>query len=275
MKVNIIVFSQTGNTQKVAEVMAEEMQQHESVDVRLIPFKELSMNDFQNADLFAVGSPCFESQAPTPVRQFLAKIPSMTGKDVFVFSTSGGAPGRVLRDLAKPLEKKGANVLGAFICKGTNHHPLPCINGQSPCRPNHNDLEKAKSFAGSLIEDIQNGALITTKEARNDLLKPGLKLYSVAGLLLKEPLLRLLLPKPKTHDGRCNQCQWCVHECPTQSITVRSEPEIKSTCIRCYRCMNGCPQQAYSVKWGISNFVVWSLYNETFARTFGNLKDND
>lgn len=275
MKVNIIVFSQAGNTKKVAETMVDEMQQHENVDVRLIPFKDLTMDDFQNADLFAIGSPCFESQAPTPVRQFLAKIPSMKGRDVFVFSTSGGAPGRVLRDLAKPLEKKGANVLGAFICKGTNHHPLPCINGQSPGRPNQNDLEKAKIFARSVIEGKGGGNGIALKENRNDLLKPGLNLYSVAGLLLKEPLLRLLLPKPKAQDGRCNQCQWCVHECPTQSITVRSEPEIKSTCIRCYRCMNGCPQQAYSVKWGISNFVVWSLYNETFARTFGNLKDKE
>ena len=149
MKVKIIVFSQTGNTRKVAKAMADAIRGL-GHDVRCIPLKKAARDDFRRADLVGVGAPCFESQAPTPMRQFLASLPALVYTRAFVFATSGGAPGRVLRDLALPLKKKGAIVLGGFLCRGTCYHPVPCLEGRFPDRPNAGDLEKARRFARSV-----------------------------------------------------------------------------------------------------------------------------
>lgn len=275
MKVKIITFSQTGNTRKVAKAMADTMHGlgHE---VHRIPFKKVARDDFRRADLVGLGAPCFESQAPTPMRQFLASLPSLMHTRAFVFATSGGAPGRVLHDLALPLQKKGARVLGGFLCRGTCYHPVPCLSGRFPDRPNEGDLEKARRFARSVVALAAAGETsLPPDENRTDLLTPGWSLYDMAGVVMKDPLVRVLMPKPAPDTHRCDQCEWCVHECPTGSIVLDPAPRIGKTCIRCYRCLTGCPQRAFAVDWRIGNAVTWSLYNERFERWFGDINPGE
>ena len=92
MKINIIYFSQTGNTRKVAKTMTEVFNS-ENHTARTISFKNATQADFIDSDLIGVGAPCFESQAPSIITDYLNSLPDMDNKKVFVFSTSGGAPG--------------------------------------------------------------------------------------------------------------------------------------------------------------------------------------
>jgi ferredoxin len=71
------------------------------------------------------------------------------------------------------------------------------------------------------------------------------------------------------------ECKWCEAECPTNSIKLSPMPVVAKTCFRCYRCLTGCPENALSVKWGISNFAVWSLYNQTFERWLGDIQQGE
>ncbi len=274
MKINIICFSQTGNTRKVAKEMADVCRKA-GHSVKTITFKKVTHDDFSTADLIGVGAPCFESQAPTPVREYLHNLPSMVGKNAFVFSTSGGAPGRVLWDLARPLKAKGARIVGGFLCRGTCYYPIPCLVGRFPDRPDQTDLKQAGRFAASMLTHLASGASGPMSDSRSDaFLRHGSGLYSIMGAVLKEPLMRFLMPRPEAGD-RCNSCAWCVNECPTKSIRLNPKPEIVATCIRCYRCLNGCPERAFSVKWGVSNFLTWTLYNTTFERWFGDVRSGE
>ena len=273
MQVKFITFSQTGNTRKVAKAMADALRGlgHE---VHSVSFKKVGRDDFRGVDLVGLGAPCFESQAPTPMRQFLASLPSLVHTRAFVFATSGGAPGRVLQDLALPLKKKGARVLGGFLCRGTCYHPVPCLEGRFPDRPNAGDLEKARRFARSVATLAAAGEMTSLPdENRVDLLRPGWGLYDLAGMVLKDPLVRFLMPVPDAR--RCDRCEWCVHECPTGSIRLKPTPRIGKACIRCYRCLTGCPQRVLAVNWVMSNAVTWSLYNETFERWFGDIRPGE
>ncbi len=273
MDIKIIYFSQTGNTRSVAKKMAGVCSEAGHV-VQTIPFKKVTIDDFSSADLVGLGAPCFGSQAPTPVREFLHDLPSLSGKKSFVFATSGGAPGRVLWDLANPLKKKGAHVLGGFLCRGICHYPLPCLVGRFPDRPNQTDLGNAAKFAASLLEHIASGGVGSMPDSRPDAFHHGLGLYNILGIFFKDPVLRLMMPAPKADDS-CNACEWCVKECPTNSMRLNPQPEITDTCIRCYRCMNGCPNQALSVNWGMSNFMTWTMYNTTFERLFGDVQGEE
>lgn len=274
MRINIINFSQTGNTRKVATAMAG-VCRSAGHTVTTIAFKQVTTHDVGSADLIGIGAPCFESQAPAPVREYLQDLPFMGGKKAFVFATSGGAPGRVLWDLANPLRSKGADVLGGFLSRGTCFYPLPCLVGRFPGRPNQADLGNARQFAASLLNHLSSGVSGPMAASRPDVFQHGLGFYNILGAILKGPLVRFVMPRPEAADDRCSACEWCVRECPTNSIRLDAKPAITNTCIRCYRCLTGCPEQAFTVKWGMSNFLTWTLYNATFERWLGDVQPGE
>lgn len=274
MRVSIICFSQTGNTRKVGEAMADAFEA-EGHDICYIPLKRAQSGDFSTADIIGVGAPCFESQAPAPVRALLKKVPDLTGKRAFVFATSGGGPGRVLYDLARPLMDAGADVAGGFLCRGTCYYPVPCLVNRFPGRPDKHDLEDAGRFARAVLAHVKSGRKGPVPGTRPDTVKHGFGFYHILAIMLKAPLVRTIMPEPALDPEKCDECGWCFHACPTNSIVLNPVPEIMPTCIRCYRCLSGCRKKALSVKWGASNFIVWTAYNQTFERWLGDIRADE
>lgn len=272
--VTIVCFSQTGNTLKVAETMSDVFRETGN-SVRCISLQKASAQDIVNSGLLGVGTPCFSSQAPTPVKKFLQALPLLDGKQAFVFATSGGGPGRVLYDVASRLRKKGANVIGGFMAHGELHHPAPCFNGRLRGRPDQEDLASARRFAQSMVEHVTAGRSGSLPDSRRDALRPGHGFYDFVALVSVDPLLRRLLPEPKLNRDRCNECQWCVDECPMGNITAQPYPVLGGNCIRCYRCLSGCPQHAFYANWRFGNLVCLSLYNTAFERWFGDLEPGE
>lgn len=270
MDVTLIFFSQTGNTRRIAEAMAEVFRGAGHA-TRLVALKKASAHDASANDLLAIGAPCFSSQAPTPVKTFLRSLPPLENKPAFVFATSGGAPGRVLYDLTSLLQSKGAAVVGGLLSRGEVHHPAPCLRGRMPHRPNAEDLAQARRFAAAVLEHLSAGRSGPMTESRADVFKPRKGFYDLVALLSRDGFLRLLLPAPKLNPARCTQCKWCVYECPMHNITLQPLPRLGGKCIRCYRCLTGCPQQAFDANWRFGNLFVWSFYNTTFERWFGDL----
>ena len=274
MDVTLIYFSQTGSTRKVAEAMAAGFRELGHA-TRMLSLQKAEPQDAVAGDLVGIGSPCFASQAPTPVKRFLSAVPPLRGKGAFVFATSGGAPGRVLYDLTRLLRDRDANVLGGFLTRGELHYPAPCLIGRLPGRPDEQDLASARHFAQALAEHLAAGRAGPLPESRPDALRAGWGFYDLASLVLTDAANRLLLPEPKLDQGKCDQCQWCVSQCPVQNITLQPYPVLGPECIRCYRCSNGCPQQAFDVDWRFGNLAVWSLYNTAFERLVGDLQPGE
>lgn len=274
MNIVLVYFSQTGNTLKVAETMADAFRT-KGHTVRTFPMKEVHPADIVRCDVLGVGTPCFASQAPTPVKDFLSALPALYGKTAFVFATSGGSPGRVLYDLTRIMQKKGAAVLAGFMGHGTVHHPAPCLIGRMPDRPNMDDLALADAFALAVERHLQAGDSGVIPGGRKDALDPNWGFYDLVALIAKPFLLRILLPKPIPDQALCNQCRICAQECPVQSITLDPYPALDGRCIRCYHCQNICPQTAISSSWRFGNIVIFSLYNTLFARLFGDVEPGE
>lgn len=274
MNVTMIYFSQTGNTRKVAETMAEAFREAGHV-TRTVSLKKATPQDATTGDLLGVGTPCFSSQAPTPVKVFLRTLPPLDRQRAFVFATSGGAPGRVLYDLTYLLRSKGADVIGGFLTRGELHHPAPCLIGRMPNRPNAEDLACARRFAAAIIDHVSAGRSGPVAESHPDTLRLRRGFYNLVALLSTDGFLRLVLPEPKPNSARCDQCQWCVHECPMHNIALQPYPVLGHQCIRCYRCLTGCPQKAFDADWRLGNLAALSFYNITFERWFGDLKPGE
>lgn len=274
MNVTMVVFSQTGNTRRVAATMAEAFGEAGHA-VRIVPLKEATAQDAAACDLFGIGTPCFSSQAPTPVKRFLRALPVLNKRKAFVFATSGGAPGRVLYDLAAPLREKEMNVVGGFLTRGELHHPAPSLTGRMPGRPNEEDLADARQFAAALCAHVASGEPVPVTGSRPDMLKPGWGFYDMAAMLSTDGFLRLVLPEPRHDPARCNQCGWCASECPVDNITMVPYPVLGNQCIRCYRCLTGCPQKAFVADWRLGNLAVLTFYNTLFERWFGDLEPGE
>ena len=274
MQATLIYFSQTGNTEKVAKVISQGLTEN-GCKTTTLSLKKVIAQDIVSADLIGVGTPCFANRAPSPVRNFLWNLPSLKGKNAFVFATSGGGPGRVLYDLTQPLEAKGAAVIGGIICRGENFYPAPCLVGRFPKRPTEMDLQEAKNFAVSLLRHVASGASTPMPESRPDAFKPGVGFYQVCGLILRDPLVRFLMPEPRLNPDKCTQCDWCIPECPVGNLLKTPFPKPGDKCLRCYHCYNGCPEKAFEINWGISNFLLWTLYNQTFTKWFGDMRPGE
>ncbi len=270
----IVYFSQTGNTKKVALAMADVFRE-QGHKVNVTSWKDVRLSDIAGCSVLGMGSPCFESQAPAPVKAFLKGLPLLKGKTAFVFATCGGAPGRILFDLSKGLKKKKARVIAGFMCHGEVHHPAPCLKGRLPGRPGEEDLTLARDFARAIVTNTAAGYTAPLSGEWSDLLKPGCSFYHLVSFIAKPPLVRILLPKPTLVASRCNMCGLCARECPAGCISSEEEPVPGSACIRCYRCLTVCPKTAFRVSWWYGNLVIWALYNKLFSRLFGDLKPDE
>ena len=274
MKINLVCFSQTGNTLKVAQSLESAFIQ-EGHEVELIPFKDADPTTAVECDLLGIGTPCFSSQAPSPVRNFLLSLNPIENKQVFVFATSGGGPGKVLYDLTKILRGKKAEVVGGFLIRGEVFYPAPCLVGRFPKRPNAKDLERTKQFAKDLSDHVNKGIPGPLPSSRTDALTRKFGFYDMVGCVTKDSIIRFLMPKPKLQKDLCDKCEWCVDECPTNNIKMEESAVLGDACIRCYRCLTGCPKQALSVNWFIANPLVWSIYNQSFEKWFGDIEKGE
>jgi flavodoxin len=88
VKTLIVYFSKLGNTQKVAEVIADTLVQ--AGDARAISVDELTASSLEEVDLLVVGSPTHSWNVPKAVQEVLKKMSyeGLGGKSVTAFDTS-------------------------------------------------------------------------------------------------------------------------------------------------------------------------------------------
>jgi ferredoxin/flavodoxin len=273
MDVTLIYFSQTGNTRKVANAMGYALREVGHV-VRIFSLRETPPYELPFGDLLGVGTPCYSSHAPTPIKQYLSALPPLNDKRAFVFATSSAAPGKVLYDLTHLLRDKGAYVLGGFIARGEVHHPAPHMNGQFRDHPDGVDLAQAQQFAIAMTDHISADYTGRWNESRS-YLQPGWSFYDFVGLTSSDRILRLLMPAPKLIPSKCDQCRLCMTQCPQDNITVKSYPILGDRCIRCYHCLTICPHEAFEADWRFADPFLQLIYNRLFMRWFGDLKPGE
>lgn len=135
MKMLVVYYSLTGNTDVVAQALAREL----GADVRRVEDVEKPSGNWwfmisgsmsairgvesaikpidtslQEYNRVFVGSPVWAGNPSTPINAFIAKA-DFTGKEVITFVTMGGNEGSgALRKMGERIEKKGGKIAGSF-----------------------------------------------------------------------------------------------------------------------------------------------------------------
>lgn len=146
----VVVSVHHGNTRKIAETMAGEL------DASLVEPEAINPEEILEYDLVGLGSGIFFGRFHKRILRFTDCLPPGKGKKAFVFSTSGLGQTSYNEPLQAILREKGFDVVGSFACRGYDTFSLLKIfGGINRGRPNEEDLRASSLFAAQLKEGMK------------------------------------------------------------------------------------------------------------------------
>ena len=154
MKALLVVFSyHHNNTEKIANVFAKVF------DAQIKTPQQTDPVELDAYELLGFGAGIDSGKHYKPLLDFADKLPAVTDKKAFIFSTSGVSNTRykakIHAELKEKLQSKGYNIVDDFNCKGFNTNSfLKFIGGMNKGRPNEEDLERAEEFAQNLKKNL-------------------------------------------------------------------------------------------------------------------------
>ncbi|HEY69219.1 MAG TPA: hypothetical protein G4O08_01405 [Anaerolineae bacterium] len=177
MRILIVYYSQTRNTEKIAAAMSEELSAH-GHEVRLERVEGIAPDLLDGYDLVFLGSACHDADLAQPAKRFLEAIPNAPTYELAGFVThatymgEGGNrerelyetwAGKCLQTFQRVSQEKDIPFLDFFHCQGA---PIPEIaefihrtivtdeeewDGyieEVNQHPDEEDLQRAREFAG-------------------------------------------------------------------------------------------------------------------------------
>lgn len=120
-KINVVYWSQTGNTQIMAEAVAAGITEAGG-EVEVIEVSGASLDILKAADTFALGCPAMGAEVleEMEMEPFVTEIEGFAaGKNIGLFGSYGWGDGEWMRDWVERMKNAGANVVGdeGVICQ--------------------------------------------------------------------------------------------------------------------------------------------------------------
>jgi len=251
LKVLIIYFSQSGNTEKIAKKIQNGIVKSGN-DCDLAKIKEANLKSLSDYDLIGIGTPTFFYREPINVKLFISRIDNLNGKHFFLFATHGSLIGNTFYYMNEELTKKGYTVIGIFDSYGYSSiqfYPEPM---HTEGHPDEIELREAEQFGENICDrslKVQNGE--TSLIPKFELISKTWWTRQSKQLTLE--VLRKISPKFKINLDKCTKGLTCQEACPTNAIDIEVDPpEIqKEGCISCWYCEKACPEGAIEADWSM------------------------
>ena len=136
VRFEVVYYSLTGNTKKVAEAIATEL----GVAAEDVKTK----NELAEDSLVFMGAGLYGPLRGWGFKRFIDRS-KFQGRKVALFGTSGEGKGKELGALEEAVAAKGAEVAGSFFCRGR-------FLFLKRDHPTSKDLDKAKGFARRIAQ---------------------------------------------------------------------------------------------------------------------------
>lgn len=237
MKILIIYYSQTGNTQKIARVLRDSMREEgHTVDLRFL--KKVRYEDLSGYDMIGFGSPIWFEMPPN-MRRFIEEMPVQDHKAAFCFCTHGTLPALYFPIVVPRLSRQGFCVLGWKGWYGNctvQIFPEPYYTAG---HPDGQDLAEASEFAREICHKaeafLEGDTSVIPPAPQPDMLPVHASVaiehlggfHNVHGRLTRDPE-KCLYPK----------CSLCMDHCPQDFINLESNifGSCQDACDDCHGC---------------------------------------
>lgn len=211
------IFSPTGGTEKVMQILAQEFHAETAVDL-CRPIEEMQLN---SSDVALIGLPSYGGRIPGIAGDRLQKVHGNGAKAVLVAVYGNRAIDDTLIEMKDLAENRGFRVVGAISAVAEHSIMRHVAQG----RPDADDEAELRSFARQIIAAMD--------EIR-DIPVPGKRPYKNFGGAGMFPEV----------DG-CTGCGICAERCPVGAIPTDAPGTTnKEKCICCMRCIEICPTGA-------------------------------
>lgn len=229
MNISQIVFSPTGGTKQVTDMITDtwQMPVHEVdlTDART----DYAALDLEKDDISVIAVPSYGGRVPALAVERISKIRGNGAQCVIVCVYGNRAYEDTLIELNDIAEKSGFQVIAAIAAIA--EHSI--MHQYAAGRPDAQDKHALQDFAERILTKIEKGSVEASA-----LQIPGNHPFKKAGQIS-------LAPKA---DAKCTGCGLCAESCPAQAIR---KDKLKATdskkCISCMRCVVKCPQAARNV----------------------------
>ncbi len=230
MEVSQIIFSPTGGTQKVADIITEEWGEPVSRIDLTNPKNDYSASNISQDGIAVIAVPSFGGRVPALAAERLGKINGNQARCVIVCVYGNRAYEDTLIELYDIAEQSNFKVIAAI--SAIAEHSI--MHQYAAGRPDSTDRDELRGFAGKILEKMK----AADSDCTSMLQIPGNRPYKNAGGAG-------LVPKA---DKKCNGCGLCAEQCPAEAIS-RDNLKISDSkkCISCMRCVANCPQSARKV----------------------------
>lgn len=226
MKVTQIIFSPTGGTKHVADIITK---------VWEMPVSEIDLTNakadysdlrLDKNEIAVIAVPSYGGRVPALAAQRISKIRGNQTNCVIVCVYGNRAYEDTLIELSDIVEKSGFKVIAAIAAIA--EHSI--IRQYASGRPDTKDKSELQTFAKEILEKINHNPINALTPQI-----PGNRPYKKAGGAG-------LVPKA---DHNCTKCGLCAEKCPAQAINRENPSNTDSKkCISCMRCVAQCPQSA-------------------------------
>jgi ferredoxin/flavodoxin len=261
MNAAIILFSPSGNTKRVGELLQTclEKNQIKTHTVNLTGDKKyFTTNDHQAFlketvkahDLLFVGAPVYTHHLQYHVQDLIKNLPPPTGdwgEIAIPFVTYGGvSSGIALDEAGKLLRKSGRKVLLSLKVSSSHHMTKAFMDHE------YNQGKPEAEMITAIEELVKRVKLVNPhnlKDNSKNLKYQDFKTYLLANLVFKEKVWhQKRYPKVVIVDAKCLKCGKCVEVCPVCHLEQSNDKSVirneASQCIHCFNCIFACPQKA-------------------------------
>jgi len=242
MEVSQIVFSPTGGTQKVADIITAEWEKPVGKIDLTNPKNDYSALNISQDDIAVIAVPSFGGRVPALAAERLGKINGNQARCVIICVYGNRAYEDTLIELYDIAEQSNFRVIAAI--SAIAEHSI--MHQYAAGRPDSTDRDELRGFAGKILEKIKAEDAASTSVLQI----PGNRPYKKAGGAG-------LVPKA---DKKCNGCGLCAEQCPAEAIS-RDNLKISDSkkCISCMRCVANCPQSARKVNEAMVSVVALAI----------------
>ena len=251
MKRNVIYFSATGGTAKVAKAIANGLQSALDVEIEIydftLPKGRSSLPQVAPDDISVVATPVYAGRVPNLLLKYITQFCGKGSMAISVVTYGNRNFDDALIELNDILADCNFKPVAAaaFVAQHSFSETL------AAGRPSEEDLSQAYGFGVETARLISSGGF--PKQSIGDSQHAGWKVQipgrSRAERQYYQPKdaegnpIDIRKVKPKTTSA-CTRCGVCAAVCPMGAIDPSDFTNVPGICIKCNACIKECPQKA-------------------------------
>lgn len=241
MSVYALVFSPTGGTQKVADIVAIGVEPKCQMIDLMSRETDFSTISFTDGDICIVAVPSFGGRVPDIAVQRISAVRGGGAAAIAVVAYGNRAIDDTMLELVNVLRAAGFRCAGGI--SAVAEHSI--IREFGAGRPDTEDMDELRAMGARIAARIRAGEIPDT------LAVPGEEPYKPYGGVPRKPI---------ANREACINCGACVKKCPVGAIPAGDpcKPDDEK-CISCMACIAVCPRGARRLDENFTGMIAKGL----------------